>query len=98
MIGKLWARGQLDIVIDTILLLITVVLILGITGCCLCYWSSFQFPKRRLAMEPEFYEKLADITKKKNDEKAAEYQKYKKYGIKMHDRNASLEQSEIMAA
>ena len=24
--------------------------------------------------------------------------KYKKYGIKMHDRNASLEQSEIMAA
>ena len=98
MIGKLWASGQLDIVIDTILLMIAVVLILGITGCCLCYWSSFQFPKRRLAMEPEFYEKLAEITRKKNDEKAAEYQKYKKYGIKMHDRNASLEQSEIMAA
>ena len=37
-------------------------------------------------MEPEFYEKLAEMTRKKNDEKAAEYLKYKKYGIKMHDR------------
>ena len=69
MIGKLWASGQLDMVIDTILLLIVVTLTLGITGCCLCYWSSFKFPKRKLAMEPEFYEKLAEATRKKNDEK-----------------------------
>ena len=58
-IGKLWASGQLDVVIDTILFVIAVSLALGVIGCCLCYWSSYQFPKRRLAQEPAFYERLA---------------------------------------
>ena len=97
MIGKLWAKGQLDVVIDTILFVIALSLALGFIGCCLCFWSSYQFPKRKLAFEPEFYENLAKITKQKNDDKMIEYQKYKKYGIKMHDRAASSDQINLQA-
>ena len=85
-IGQLWASGQLDVVIDTILFAIAVTLALGIVGCCLCFWSTYQFPKRKLANDAEFYEELAKIIKQKNDDKEAEYLKYKRHGIKLHDR------------
>ena len=88
-IGKLWANGQLDVVIDTILFVIALTLALGIIGCCLCFWSSYQFPKRKLAREPEFYEELARITKQKNDALDGEYQVYKQKGIRMFDKHSS---------
>jgi len=88
-IGKLWANGQLDVVIDTILFVIVLTLALGIIGCCLCFWSSYQFPKRKLAREPAFYEELARITKQKNDALDGEYQVYKQKGIRMFDKHSS---------